>query len=246
MSTSIRENISKNIAKYRKEKGLSQNALAEMVGAKNFTTVSSWERGISSPDADTIIKLCELLDITLYDLYEVSNDQKTLTPIQKELLQKYEKLDPHGKDIVTTVLEKEYARSTAPKETATVYNLPYAYDLPASAGAGEYAMDIAHFKTVGLTEQPPKGTDFLIRVSGDSMEPKFYDDDKVFVKRMDAIENGEIGLFYLDGNVYVKKQGDGELISLNPQYKPITVNEFSSAKCFGKILGKCECEIIGI
>lgn len=111
MSTSIKENISKNIAKYRKEKGLSQNALAEMVGAKNFTTVSSWERGISSPDADTVIKLCEILDITLYDLYEVKSDFETFSPLQKNLLQKYESLDPHGREVVDFVLEKEYDRS---------------------------------------------------------------------------------------------------------------------------------------
>lgn len=110
MSTTIKENISKNIAKYRKEKGLSQNALAEMVGAKNFTTVSSWERGISSPDADTIIKLCELLDITLYDLYEVNNDQETFSPSQREFLQKYENLDDHGKKLVDFVLNEESDR----------------------------------------------------------------------------------------------------------------------------------------
>lgn len=115
MHTSIKENISKNIAKYRKQKGLSQNALAEMVGAKNFTTVSSWERGISSPDADTIIKLCELLDITLYDLYEVDNEQKPLSPAQKELLRKYSDLDTHGKKMVDFVLNEESKRSNSKK-----------------------------------------------------------------------------------------------------------------------------------
>lgn len=110
MTVSIKENISKNIAKYRKEKGLSQSALAEMVGAKNLTTVSSWERGISSPDADTIIKLCSLFDITLYDLYEVSSTPDTMTAIQKELLSKYECLDAHGKKIVDMVLDEEYSR----------------------------------------------------------------------------------------------------------------------------------------
>lgn len=246
MTTSIKENISKNIAKYRKEKGLSQSALAEMVGAKNLTTVSSWERGISSPDADTIIKLCSLFDITLYDLYEINSSQDTMTASQKDFLSKYEYLDTHGKRIVNMVLDEEHSRCTALKETSIIYNLPCAYDLAASAGTGEYAMDIAHFKTVGLSEKPPKGADFLIRISGNSMEPKFCDGDNVFVKRDDAVAMGEIGLFYLDGDVYVKKQGDGELISLNPEYKPIPVKEFSSSKCFGKILGKCESKIFDL
>lgn len=123
MTASIKENISKNIAKYRKEKGLSQSALAEMVGAKNLTTVSSWERGISSPDADTIIKLCSLFDITLYDLYEVSNTPDTVTAAQKEFLSKYEYLDTHGKRIVDMVLDEEYSRC---ENAASAYLMPVA------------------------------------------------------------------------------------------------------------------------
>ena len=124
MTASIKENISKNIAKYRKEKGLSQSALAEIIGAKNLTTVSSWERGISSPDADTIIKLCSLFDITLYDLYEVNGTPDTMTASQKEMLTKYEGLDAHGKEMVDFVLEKEYTRCE---------NAAYSHLMPAAA-----------------------------------------------------------------------------------------------------------------
>lgn len=73
MSKSTKEIISDNIAKFRKEIGLSQKELAEKIGAKNLTTISSWERGVSSPDADTILKLCILFDISLNDLYNVKN-----------------------------------------------------------------------------------------------------------------------------------------------------------------------------
>ena len=246
MPTSIKENISRNIAKYRKAKGLSQGALADIVGVKKFTTVSSWERGISSPDADTIIKLCELFGITLYDLYEVDNKQDSLSSEQRNLLRKYKDLDEHGKEVVDYILEKEYTRSIAEFAETPLYSVPYAYDLPASAGTGEYAMDIAHFKNVGLSEEPPRKADFLIRVAGDSMEPKFSDGDRVFVQRMDAIEAGEIGLFYFDGDVYIKKLGQNELISLNAAYPPIPVKEFASFRCFGKVLGKCTCEITEI
>lgn len=226
----------------RTSKKFTQKELALKIGAKH-NSISDWENNKNKPDPDTIELLCGVLDISPNYLIG-SGSNRSLSPADNDLIKKYHLLDKHGKELVDFILEKEHIRSTTPKETAIIYNLPYAYDLPASAGTGEYAMDIAHFKTVGLSEKPPKGADFLIRVSGTSMEPKFYDDDKVFVKRMDAIENGEIGLFYLDGNVYIKKQGDGELISLNPEYKPIPINEFSSIKCFGKVLGKCECEII--
>lgn len=45
----IKENISNNIVYYRKKIGLTQSQLAERLGVKT-TTVSTWERGASSPD----------------------------------------------------------------------------------------------------------------------------------------------------------------------------------------------------
>lgn len=165
---------------------------------------------------------------------------------EMEQFKKYRALDKHGKETVDFILEREWTRSTTPKETVTVFSIPYAYDLAASAGTGEYAMDIAHFENVGITQKPPKGANFLIRVSGNSMEPEYFDNDKVFVKRMDDVDDGEIGLFFLDGDVYIKEKNANGLRSLNPDYQIIPVNEYSSIKCYGKIIGKCDCDITEI
>ena len=48
------------------------------------------------------------------------------------------------------------------------YQVPY-YDMPVSAGTGN-PLDEEYPEKVDLTEQPPKGTDFIVRVSGDSMD----------------------------------------------------------------------------
>ena len=193
-----------------------------------------------------ILSLIEAGFSALESRSENNSIQCDISVHERHLLKKYRELDEHGKDLVDTILDKEAVRSIAMRPETPLYSVPYAYDLPASAGTGEYAMDIAHFKNVGLSEEPPRKADFLIRVAGDSMEPKFSDGDKVFVQRMDAIEAGEIGLFYFDGDVYIKKLGQNELISLNSAYPPIAVKEFASFRCFGKVLGKCTCEITEI
>ena len=223
---------------------LTQKELASQIGVKH-NSISDWENDKNKPDPDTIELLCGVLEISPNYLLG-SRCESSISPSELEHLKKYRSLDDHGKKIVDMVINEEYIRSTSPKEQTIFYSIPYSYDLPAYAGGGQYVMDIAHFKNVTLSEKPPKGTDFMIRVSGDSMEPKFSDGDKVFIKRNDAVEIGEIGLFYVDGGIYIKKQGYNELISLNPQYSPILVNEFSSTKCFGKVLGKCECEIFDV
>ena len=54
--------IGENILRTRKNKGLTQTELAEMVGV-SFQAVSSWERDEYLPDMENFIKLAELLGV---------------------------------------------------------------------------------------------------------------------------------------------------------------------------------------
>lgn len=67
----IRKNIAANITKHRKLMKLSQKELAEAIGAKSFTTVSSWERGGNVPDVETLFKLCSFFNISVDEMYGV-------------------------------------------------------------------------------------------------------------------------------------------------------------------------------
>jgi len=46
--------------------------------------------------------------------------------------------------------------------------------------------------------------------------------------------------FVVNGDVYIKEQGEGCLISHNGAYKPILLNECDSAFCCGRALGVAE------
>lgn len=50
------------------------------------------------------------------------------------------------------------------------------------------------------------------------------------------IDVGEIGIFIVGNDAYVKKLGDGELISLNKGYSNIPLTEDS--KCMGRVVDK--------
>ena len=56
------------------------------------------------------------------------------------------------------------------------------------------------------------------------------------------VDNGEIGIFYLNGDAYIKKLQDDKngvfLISLNTKYPPIPVNENDRFDILGKVVGK--------
>ena len=86
-------------------------------------------------------------------------------------------------------------------------------------------------------------TTFGVRISGDSMEPEFHDGQIAWVLQQESVANGEIGIFALNGEAYIKKlQNDKNgifLISLNEKYAPIKVSENDRLDIFGKVLGKC-------
>ena len=63
------EKIGKFIAACRKEKGLTQAVLAEKLGITN-RAVSKWENGRCMPDISIIPELCELLGISVSELFK--------------------------------------------------------------------------------------------------------------------------------------------------------------------------------
>ena len=60
--------IGKFITEKRKEKNITQSKLAEMLDITD-RAVSKWETGICLPDAGNMPKLCEILGITINDLF---------------------------------------------------------------------------------------------------------------------------------------------------------------------------------
>ena len=112
------------------------------------------------------------------------------------------------------------------------------YDLPVSAGPGVYLDDsIAEMISIPSNEKTAS-TDFALRISGNSMEPKYHDGDIVLVEDTDSVEIGELGIFVLDGNGYFKKYGGDRLISLNSDYGDILLRDYAEAVCCGRVIGK--------
>lgn len=59
--------LSENLKKIRKQKGLSQEELAIRLNVVR-QTISKWEKGISVPDSDMLIRLAEILEVNVGDL----------------------------------------------------------------------------------------------------------------------------------------------------------------------------------
>ena len=124
----------------RDAKGLKQSELAEMIEVKSAGVISNWEKDINKPDADKIIKLCEVLEISASYLLDYYGNRLNISLEEQKHIKKYRVLDEHGKDMVDTVLDKEYSRCA--EETSRIK----AYTANMAAGTG----------SEGLTEKKIK------------------------------------------------------------------------------------------
>lgn len=75
----MNETIGKRIARLRKEKGMSQENLAEKLGVSS-QAVSKWENDQSCPDISLLPQLARLLGITADELLTGKSDQVQLLP----------------------------------------------------------------------------------------------------------------------------------------------------------------------
>lgn len=110
------------------------------------------------------------------------------------------------------------------------------YDIPVSAGFGNY-LDEGSYGMIEVDNTVPGLADYAVRVSGNSMIPRFVDQQIIFIHEQPSLEEGEIGIFFLNNETYLKKLGKGCLISLNSDYAPIPIQEYSSFRVLGKVVG---------
>lgn len=230
----------------RESLGMTQVQLADLLGVTKGA-IGNYETGANSPKASIMYKVFEILKCDANYLYqdemkELETDDFTVSEIK--MVKKYRILDGRGKKVVDIVLDEEYkytieARKEAHQNKAGVVSHFYIpeYRESASAGTGQ-PIGMAYPETIALIKEPPKGTSFITHVHGDSMEPEYEDGDIVFVKAQREIRIGQIGVFFMDGEEFIKELGDGELISHNSKYEPIALDE--SIRCQGLVLGICD------
>uniref|UniRef100_UPI004056A957 helix-turn-helix domain-containing protein n=1 Tax=Acetatifactor sp. TaxID=1872090 RepID=UPI004056A957 len=69
--------LHENLKNYRRNKGMSQEQVALQVHVTR-QTVSKWEKGISVPDAETLIKIAEVFDVPVGELIGETVEKETV------------------------------------------------------------------------------------------------------------------------------------------------------------------------
>lgn len=234
--------IGDRIREYRETRHLTQQQLAERIGESRGTLISNYENGTSRPDCDRLAKLCVALSVTADELLGIKVDTQKLTPDEWTRTTKIRRLDEHGRLVVDYLIDEEYARVLANSRKKNRPRLMYidSYSYPVSAGVGSFVETETPEKILVPECDEAEEADYVLTVKGDSMEPEFSDGDKVYVVQQPAVDIGEIGIFIINDEAFIKKLGKGQLISLNENYKPIPFRKDDSIYCCGKVIGIVE------
>lgn len=176
-------------------------------------------------------------------LQEITNNIEFLSieGISK-LIEKLKELCTNQSFIIDITKKKNYMKlerikssiNTIGEEDENCIEIPL-YDTSASAGTG-IDIDYTSSEPIKVSDEYDEAY-FAVRVSGDSMEPRYVDGDIVIVEPAVTIDEGETGIFILNGQAFIKKLGTGCLISLNKKYDPIQINEYDSIYCQGRVIG---------
>ena len=224
------------IAEGRKRAGFSQVELARELNSRfgyeiSNKSISKWEKDLAEPGIPVFMDICRVTGIrdpyTAYFGPDPKDPASLLNEAGLERLREYARL--LGSD-------ERYKR---PVEKVIPFRTIPLQLYPVSAGPGNF-LDEENYEDIPVGPEVSASADFAVRVSGDSMEPLLHKNQIIFVHRQDSLENGDLGIFFLNGEAFVKKfQADADgirLVSLNKKYAPIPVSEDSSFRIFGKLV----------
>lgn len=217
MSDDRNKDIATNIKKYIKLKGITQKELADKIDISP-STLSDYLNLRSNPSHGVIQKIADY-----FGIYKSDIDTSYKEQIQNGIISIYEQLEKPRQQKVYSYAEHQLEEQRL-EETYDDYVGQTAAGLPIE---GQQPIPFVGAKIVNLL------------VNGDSMEPEFYNGDIVKYHPQPELENGEIGVFAVNGGITMKKfrkNSDVRLESLNKKYEDIIIQETDDFIILGKVI----------
>ena len=221
----------------RRAAGLSQEGLAARVGVSR-NAVAGWETGHSRPDLDAVPSLCQALRLSPDRFFGRSETASSVR--ERKALDLFSSLEPGDQQVVLWQMEALYERRREQllRDVQRKLIPLFRNDLSAAAGFG-VPLDAASGETVYLLrDEETEQADEVISVSGRSMEPTFYDGDLLLVRHIKELHPGDLGVFLVDNEGFVKEYQKDGLHSHNPAYGVMRFNDYQDVRCVGKVLGR--------
>lgn len=235
-----------NLKALRKSLQMTQADFAKSIGIPT-NTYSNYEKRVRQPDSDFWIAVAEKYGVSIdYLMGFTDNPARGPEAVKSALDRKYAALDDFGRRMVDLVIDAEAERVHVQAQAAApVIDLGTIRHYLYSPAAGPDGLAEDEFEDIPRTEDMPRGADFCVTVSGDSMEPYLHDGQMIFVARDRQVNRLDVGVWYYQGGTYVKQLDKREdaiyLLSANPDREAanlrIPYESEHDLRCYGKVLG---------
>lgn len=243
------EIFTRKLKELKARSGMTTGELSRRSGVPLGTLNKILTGVIAEPKLTTAQALAEALGSGLAAMTSEGSDAPTAQD-ERKLLHDYRATDTYGKALIRKVAEMESGRTADASESAderttraplneegAIITLPL-FLTPVSAGTGTMLDASAAEETIDVrASYTTEMADFALRVSGNSMEPRFKSGDIVLVHQQPDVRFGELGIFIADGEGYFKRFMGDRLHSLNPEYPDIPLRRFEDFFCCGKVVG---------
>lgn len=204
--------LGRKITEARKIQKISQRSLSAELEAYNIFVssgaISKWEKGDAMPNPYQLFALCHILRIE--DLLSF------FTGSLPEPLDYTPELSRKGLNLLQMFKETLIASGNyQPRSRRTNAEPPEdilvkVFTTPAAAGSGSFLENEDYEMVPCSPSSVPEDYDFGIRITGDSMTPRYVPGEIVFVEQCSELYPGEIGVFVYNGSAYIKKYTETE------------------------------------
>lgn len=241
------EFVSAKIRQLLDENNLKQSHLADKLDIPR-SSFNEYVRGNALPRPGNVQKIADYFGLLKSDIdprFKTEKQEDIDNSLISQINTKVTRLHKTRQKKVLTFADKqlkeqelEVNNQNTVNEPQTIYYTYNYYDQPASAGTGQYLNEVQ----VEQIELPVDiDADFVVPIYGDSMEPEYHSGDYVFVKLSVDLSSGDIGVFELYGDAYIKElvinDSGAYLHSLNPKYDDILVDADSDFRIIGEVVG---------
>lgn len=225
----------------RLKRGLSQPQLAAILNtSKNY--VSNWEHGRARPDMNIIPQLCAALGIRIAEFFGVQGEIDQLTPEQRAHIERYAQLNARDQATVNALTDSLLRMEDEEFRQRCQETFVYMFHNSNMAAAGSLNVlgDIVDGECEFIRRDAESArADEIITVTGDSMEPTFYAGDDLLIEHTETLEPGEIGIFIINGEGFVKEYRKGGVYSHNEAAYPFRrFYPGDDVRVVGRVLGK--------
>ena len=229
----------------REELHISRNELADTLGISR-SAIGNYETGISTPKEDVLLRLFDALQIDPNYLYSGSyRHTVTYSEEERRLVEKYRDLPLTARQTVNGLVEalSNFREEVEGQRPAAQKRMIPLYASPAAAGFAAPVF-LEDYELIEVTGAVPQGAELAVRIQGDSMAPYIADGGVVYVNH-DPLQNGDVGIFCVDGDMLCKQYyrdplGMVYLFSLNRERSDMDVVFRSGSgralTCFGRVM----------